>query len=273
MARHIEFLGEIKTASQWAEVTGIPMPTIVQRLRRGWSIEDTLTIKPKPKASQTNRNDQLPAEEILDSSEAPVEKPENNKKERKRMNTYEILRGDIFYIEANSYSTRGSEQWTGRPAVIVSNDHNNKYANTVEVVYLTTQPKKDLPTHTTIYGTSKRSTTLCEQISTIDKSRIGDFIGRVTGEEMEEINKALLISLGIEQVERPVENDEPETIEDEVECMNEEYYDEADEEYEDDEDESAAIITQLNAELLAAKEREALMRDLYDHLLKSIIGR
>lgn len=270
MAKHIKFQGEFKRVTQWAEVTGIPMATISQRLLRGWSIERALTTKPRPKASQTNRNDQLPAKEILDEPEAPVEKPENNKKERKRMNTYEILRGDIFYIEASTNFTRGSEQWTGRPAVIVSNDHNNKYSNTVEVVYLTTQPKKDLPTHTTIYGTSKRSTTLCEQISTIDKSRIGDFVGRVTGEEMEEINKALLISLGIEQVERPVENDESEAIEDEVECMNEDYYDE---ECEDNEDESVAIITQLNAELLAAKEREALMRDLYDHLLKSIIGR
>ena len=35
----------------------------------------------------------------------------------------------------------------GRPAVIVSNDKNNAKSNTVEVVYMTTKPKTDLPTH------------------------------------------------------------------------------------------------------------------------------
>ena len=57
----------------------------------------------------------------------------------------EIKRGDIWYIESG-YITVGSEQRPGRPAIVVSNDRNNEYSSTLEVVYLTTQPKHDLPT-------------------------------------------------------------------------------------------------------------------------------
>lgn len=46
-------------------------------------------------------------------------------------------RGEIYYVAPN-YSETGSEIWSGRPAVIVSNDDLNRNRNCVEVVYLTT---------------------------------------------------------------------------------------------------------------------------------------
>lgn len=55
-------------------------------------------------------------------------------------------RGDIFYI-ANSGHVVGSEQRSGRPGIIVSNDLANKHSPNVSVVYLTSQEKKPLPTH------------------------------------------------------------------------------------------------------------------------------
>ena len=57
-----------------------------------------------------------------------------------------MKRGQIYYVRSN-YREEGSEQRGGRPAVIVSNDKNNANSNTVEVVYMTTKPKTDLPTH------------------------------------------------------------------------------------------------------------------------------
>ena len=50
-----------------------------------------------------------------------------------------INRGDIWYI-GNGYPAVGSEQRPGRPAVVVSNQQNNKYGEVVEVIYLTTAP-------------------------------------------------------------------------------------------------------------------------------------
>ena len=73
----------------------------------------------------------------------------------------EIERGDIWYMESG-YNTVGSEQRPGRPAIVVSNDRNNEHSSTLEVVYLTTQPKHDLPTHVTIRSTNRESIALCE---------------------------------------------------------------------------------------------------------------
>lgn len=52
-----------------------------------------------------------------------------------------MKRGEIYYIES-TYRETGSEQRGGRPAVIVSNDKNNENSEVVEVVYMTTKPKK-----------------------------------------------------------------------------------------------------------------------------------
>ena len=107
-------------------------------------------------------------------------------------------RGDIYYV-ARTYQENGSEQHAGRPAVIVSNNKNNENSGTVEVVYLTTKPKKDLPTHVSIYSSTFPSTVLCEQIHTVNKSRVGDKIGTLTEDELADVDDALAISLGLKQ--------------------------------------------------------------------------
>lgn len=107
-----------------------------------------------------------------------------------------IKRGDIWYVES-SYNTVGSEQRPGRPAIVVSNDKNNRHSNTVEMIYLTTQPKTDLPTHVTIRSTNRTSTAICEQITTVAIERIGSYCGHVTDDEMAAIENAMLISLDI----------------------------------------------------------------------------
>lgn len=109
----------------------------------------------------------------------------------------EIKRGDIWYVES-SYAAVGSEQRPGRPAIVVSNDKNNQHSSTVEMVYLTTQPKHDLPTHVTIRSTNRVSTAICEQITTVAVERISSYCGQASDEEMAAIDRAMLVSLGIQ---------------------------------------------------------------------------
>ena len=59
-----------------------------------------------------------------------------------------INRGDIFYV--NPSETVGSEQRSGRPAIIVSNPLCNEHSPVVEVVYLTCQYKKPMSPHSLI---------------------------------------------------------------------------------------------------------------------------
>lgn len=107
-----------------------------------------------------------------------------------------MKRGEIYYIY-NRY-TVGAEIKKARPAVIVSNNTLNATAEVVEVVYLTTQPKRDLPTHVTVRSSGVVSTALCEQVDTVSKDLVGDLCAVCTDEEMGSINTALLVSLGIE---------------------------------------------------------------------------
>lgn len=112
-----------------------------------------------------------------------------------------MKRGEIYYVEpSKQYQETGSEQRANRPAIIVSNDMNNENAQTVEIVYLTTQPKKELPTHVQINCNGRISTALCEQISTVAVERLQNYMGTCTDDEMGKINDAIMISLGVDVV-------------------------------------------------------------------------
>ena len=108
----------------------------------------------------------------------------------------EIKRGEIYYIDLSS--SKGSEQGGLRPCVIIQNDKGNEHAPTTIIIPLTTQTKRKLPTHTNVREGTKLSLALCEQIRTIDKSKIsGRPIGKCSPHTMEQIDMCLKISLGL----------------------------------------------------------------------------
>lgn len=109
-----------------------------------------------------------------------------------------MKRGEIYYIERYKSEEAGSEQHAGRPAIIVSNDRNNEFSETVEVVYLTTQPKNDLPTHVEIRSAARASVALCEQVTTVSVSRVGEYVGTCTSSEMRMLETAIAISLSLD---------------------------------------------------------------------------
>ena len=119
-----------------------------------------------------------------------------------------MKRGEIYYIERSSYGETGSEQRSGRPAIIVSNDKCNEYSEVLEVVFLTTQPKNDLPTHIDIRSSTKPSVALCEQINSIASQRFGEYIGTCSDYEMMMVDAALAISLGLEFEKKPEKKEE-----------------------------------------------------------------
>ncbi len=111
------------------------------------------------------------------------------------MMTGTVFRGEAYYVF--EHEVTGSEQQGGRPAIIVSNDVGNEHSPVVELVYLTTQEKRPLPTHVEIRSLARPSIALCEQISTVHKSRLGDYAGQASTQEMENIDKAIAVSLGL----------------------------------------------------------------------------
>lgn len=115
------------------------------------------------------------------------------------MKDEKIYRGDIYLANLNPY--KGSEQGGKRPVIIIQNDVGNHYSPTVIVAAVTSRffKKRALPTHVPLDNEEleKNSLALLEQIRTIDKSRLIRKIGRVPKETMEEIDRAIFVSLAL----------------------------------------------------------------------------
>lgn len=132
----------------------------------------------------------------------------------------EIHRGDVFWI-ADTQTEVGSEYTKTRPAVIVSNEANNRYSANLEIVWLTTANKKPLPTHVTLYSAPRVSVALCECVTTISKERLLEYYCTLTSEEMTHIDRAIRISLGLpEPAEKPEKPAASEKTPDDLQLSN-----------------------------------------------------
>lgn len=111
----------------------------------------------------------------------------------------EIRRGQVYIADLGS--GQGSEQQGVRPVLIIQNDVGNHFGNTVLVVPITSQMKKDMPTHMRISqgtaGLTKDSTALIEQMRTVDKSRLRHCIGVFTSDMMNIVNDKIMIQVGL----------------------------------------------------------------------------
>ncbi len=111
-----------------------------------------------------------------------------------------IRRGDIYYAELNPVV--GSEQGGTRPVLIISNNMGNRHSPTVIIAAITgrTQTKAKLPTHTEVKnfeGLDRDSIVLLEQIRTVDKKRLKQYMGMMPTEAMARVDKALAISISL----------------------------------------------------------------------------
>ena len=111
-----------------------------------------------------------------------------------------IRRGDIYYADLSPVI--GSEQGGIRPVLIIQNDVGNKHSPTVICAAITSRMNKaKLPTHIEIsaqkYQIVKNSVILLEQIRTLDKRRLKEFVCHVDSLLMREVNEAIRISLEI----------------------------------------------------------------------------
>ena len=110
-------------------------------------------------------------------------------------------RGDIYLVDLGT--NVGSEQGGCRPVLLLQNDVGNHFGPTLIVAPVSSRywKKSKQPTHTLIEGIqnlSSPSVVLAEQLLTIDKVRVMKYLGKVPEEQMQEVNKAVKVSLGLE---------------------------------------------------------------------------
>lgn len=114
-----------------------------------------------------------------------------------------IEKGDIFYAVLSPVI--GSEQGGERPVVVVQNNLGNEYNPTVIVAPLTKILKKRrLPMHVFIPKNPFLrfdSQILLEQVRTLDKSRISNYLGSLSESQIQLIDNALIETFNIDIIE------------------------------------------------------------------------
>ena len=115
---------------------------------------------------------------------------------------HSFLRGEIYYADLSPIV--GSEQGGTRPVLIIQNNVGNRFASSVIVAAITSRfnAKPKQPTHSFIgmVGTMKYpSVVMLEQLRTLDKCRVGPYVGSLSDEKMEDVTRALCISLAIDR--------------------------------------------------------------------------
>lgn len=111
-----------------------------------------------------------------------------------------MLRGEIYRAALDP--VLGSEQGGTRPVVVVQNNVGNRYSPTVIVLAVTSRMNKArLPTHIEVPspfgGLPRDSVILAEQVRTLDKQRLTERLGALPESVMAQVDRALLMSLGI----------------------------------------------------------------------------
>jgi mRNA interferase MazF len=114
-----------------------------------------------------------------------------------------IKRGEIYFAQLNPVI--GSEQGGIRPVLVIQNDIGNQYSPTTIVLAITSQINKaKLPTHVELksedFGLERDSVILAEQVRTIDKTRLKQRIAMLDEEVMNNVDQALMISLGLTSI-------------------------------------------------------------------------
>jgi mRNA interferase MazF len=112
----------------------------------------------------------------------------------------QIRRGDVFFASLDPVI--GSEQGGYRPVLVIQNDIGNRYSQTVIVAAITTSiGKKPYPTEVRLVagagGLPQDSAVRLDQIRTIDKQRLNRQPGRLTTSQMQQVDEAIKVSLGL----------------------------------------------------------------------------
>ena len=110
-----------------------------------------------------------------------------------------VFKGDVYFADLNPIG--GHEVGGVRPVVIIQNDMGNRNGPTVVAAVTSRTNRKWKPTH--VYVSAKTgglltdSVIMLDQIRTLDKTRLRQFLGRVDGQTLQKIEDAAKRSLGI----------------------------------------------------------------------------
>lgn len=135
------------------------------------------------------------------SSEAKASVPSPEQNEFRYVAPPSPRRGEIW--DVNWSPGRGAEQQGIRPALIIQNDRGNASPSyPLTIVASMSRTERELPLHVRIAptpenGLSDFTDVKCEQIMTIEKSRLLRKRGSINNEELMRVDNALKLSINL----------------------------------------------------------------------------
>lgn len=135
------------------------------------------------------------------SSEARQIQPSPKHFDTHHPHTNSPRRGEIW--DVNWSPGRGAEQQGTRPALIIQNDRGNASPSyPLTIVASMSRTERELPLHVRISPSEENGLTdftdvKCEQVMTIEKTRLLRLRGSITAEELTRVDNALKLSLNL----------------------------------------------------------------------------
>lgn len=155
---------------------------------------EKITSKNELKRNASGYNDSTAYKAIMNVGGATV------------MNMY---RGDIFYME----NTDGSE----KPVIIITPDEIlEKNPDYVYTILMTTKEKDQSPTHVEVMC-KVPSVALCERIYGTNVEKIGEYIRSCTEEEIQKVDEAIMLALGITENNNATDQERIKQLEEQLE--------------------------------------------------------
>ena len=112
-----------------------------------------------------------------------------------------IQRGEVYWVNLPLFNKSEKEnvrELQGRhPGLVISNDEQNKFSPLITILPLTSQVDKIYPFQVFSEIKGKSGVILVDQIRTIDKKRFDGKLGEIDMEMMEQIERALHMTLAL----------------------------------------------------------------------------
>jgi mRNA interferase MazF len=106
-----------------------------------------------------------------------------------------LLRGEVWWVSFDP--SLGGEVQKTRPAVIVSNNSSNRLLNRLQVVPITSRTERVYLCEAIVVLNGAPRKAMADQLTTVSKSRLGDKIGELAGSDLQSIERAIRVQLGL----------------------------------------------------------------------------